>query len=195
MCQIFYKDKDITFTQNYSGNPENIAIFANSPEIQEVLYALSKGNVEIVSSDPEESFRNFSAKFNVVAAAGGVVRNLENDVLMIYRRGVWDLPKGKLERGEETPECAVREVTEECGVEGLVNNGPRCVTYHIYDTYGEWTLKPTYWYDMSCFGENCYPVPQEEEDITVAEWVPEKELPEKLKNSYSTIKYVLLNRK
>ena len=194
MCQIFYKDKDITFTRNYSGNPENIAIFANSPGIGEVVEALSNGNVEIVTSDPEESFGSFCNKFKVVKAAGGVVRNPAAETLMIFRKGVWDLPKGKLEAGERIEECAVREVTEECGIAGLKNEGLRCVTYHIYDTYGEWVVKPTYWYDMSCSGDCNGLVPQQEEDITVAEWVPENELRKKLDNSYSTIRYVLLNQ-
>ena len=57
----------------------------------------------------------FSDHLKIVHACGGVVRNDKNDVLLIKRMGLWDLPKGKLEKGESYEECAKREVVEETG--------------------------------------------------------------------------------
>jgi 8-oxo-dGTP pyrophosphatase MutT (NUDIX family)/phosphohistidine phosphatase SixA len=56
-----------------------------------------------------------------VVAAGALcwrTRNGQLEVLMIHRPRYkdWSWPKGKLDEGETTPECAVREVREEAGV-------------------------------------------------------------------------------
>jgi 8-oxo-dGTP pyrophosphatase MutT (NUDIX family) len=52
----------------------------------------------------------------IIKAGGGIVVNEQNEVLLIYRRGKWDLPKGKLDDGETIEECALREVKEETGL-------------------------------------------------------------------------------
>jgi ADP-ribose pyrophosphatase YjhB (NUDIX family) len=51
----------------------------------------------------------------IVMAAGGLVENEHGEILLIYRKKHWDLPKGKLDAGETLEECAVREVEEETG--------------------------------------------------------------------------------
>ena len=48
--------------------------------------------------------------FNIIKAGGGVVNNNKNQILFIYRLKRWDLPKGKLDKGETIRECAEREV-------------------------------------------------------------------------------------
>ena len=68
----------------------------------------------------------------MVEAAGGLVFNKDGGILMIFRNGKWDLPKGKLEIGESVEECAIREVQEECGVSGLIIENKIKDTYHTY---------------------------------------------------------------
>ena len=55
----------------------------------------------------------------IIKAGGGLVKNEKGEVLFMFRKGKWDLPKGKLDPGETMDACAVREVMEETGVSGL----------------------------------------------------------------------------
>lgn len=130
-----------------------------------------------------------SGKYRVVEAGGGLVRNASGDVLMILRNGVWDLPKGHREAGEDILETALREVAEETGLEGLEAGPFICVTTHTYDAWGFSWMKHTSWFGMSCpsGGET---VPQTEEGITEAKWIPVEELGPCLENTYDTIREV-----
>jgi 8-oxo-dGTP pyrophosphatase MutT (NUDIX family) len=123
-------------------------------------------------------------------AGGGVVTDPAGQVLMIYRRGKWDLPKGKQDEGETIAHCAQREVTEETGLAELLVGDKICETYHVY-TYGiQDLLKITHWFQMKV--SKTLPLyPQKEENITEARWVPEQELTTYLQQSYEAIKEVL----
>jgi ADP-ribose pyrophosphatase YjhB (NUDIX family) len=122
-----------------------------------------------------------------VPAAGGVVWNEYSQVLFIFRKGKWDLPKGKLDKGEHPRRASVREVQEECGLEQVELSGYAGSTYHIYKQGGELCLKKTYWYHMKSVSAEEL-VPQLEEDITDVQWVSVTDIPEKLTNAYSAIK-------
>jgi 8-oxo-dGTP pyrophosphatase MutT (NUDIX family) len=137
----------------------------------------------------EENWNDFCSGFNLIEAAGGLVSNQENKVLMIFRNGKWDLPKGKLELGECIESCAIREVEEECGVSGLEICNKLLDTFHTYDLKGEKILKKTYWYNMSCSFSGDL-IPQTEEGITEVCWVDMDSVKDKLSNSYSNIKDV-----
>lgn len=108
-----------------------------------------------------------------INAAGGVVFKFENDsplVLLIYRNGFWDIPKGKMEKGEDIQQCAVREVSEEVGVDL-----PRIVadlgtTMHSYTEKGREIEKTTYWYSMKLANELSAFTPQLDEGIEKVEW-------------------------
>lgn len=128
----------------------------------------------------------------VIEAGGGIVSDMENNLLMIFRRGKWDLPKGKLELGEDTHTAAIREVEEECGVRDLViTNSEPYKTYHFFQgKKNVWNLKITYWYEMNT--EDAGPLyPQIEEEITEVEWISPENIPDKLNNSYASIKHLL----
>ncbi|MFN5421861.1 MAG: NUDIX domain-containing protein, partial [bacterium] len=43
----------------------------------------------------------------IIEAAGGMVFNQAGELLMMKRRGFWDMPKGKLDAGESIEECAI----------------------------------------------------------------------------------------
>ncbi|GAB4380933.1 MAG: hypothetical protein Kow0075_12480 [Salibacteraceae bacterium] len=138
-----------------------------------------KERVLIKVPNPEEFFQELMKQFRMIEAAGGYVLNSSGMLLMIYRRGYWDLPKGKIDPGESPAECARREVAEECGISPpeIENPHPYC-TYHLYDDGGEKILKKTYWYQMKHVGEADLK-PQHEEDIAEARWV-ELPLPDEI---------------
>ena len=126
----------------------------------------------------------------MIEAAGGLVFNKDGDILMIFRNGKWDLPKGKLEIGESIEECAIREVEEECGIVGLDIIEKLLETYHTYNMDGEEVLKKTYWYKMKT-DYSAKLIPQLEEGITKVSWVDKDQISKKLKNSYGNISDVL----
>src|SRR3954468_8565891 len=112
---------------------------------------------------------------NKIVAGGGIVENDEKKILFQFRRGKWDLPKGKLDEGETIEECAVREVEEETGLRNIELGELVGVTNHHYTQDGESIDKETYWYAMKVFGEQQL-VPQLTEDILELRWVAENEL-------------------
>ncbi len=128
----------------------------------------------------------------VIYAGGGLVLSEGQDVLMIYRNGFWDLPKGKWEKGESIQQCAVREVMEECGLQEEVMIGRRLITtVHHYEQEGVEYEKHTAWYLMLAQGEVPPPLtPQAEEGIEKAEWVTIEQARDLVQTSYSTIQEV-----
>ncbi len=129
--------------------------------------------------------------FYRIEAAGGIVRNREGDYLFIKRLGVWDLPKGKLDNNESARKGALREVTEETGLNDLRISKQLFSTYHIYtDREGTEILKETYWFEM--MNNTPQPlVPQLDEDITEVRWFRKDELEIPLKNTYASLQNLL----
>ncbi len=105
----------------------------------------------------------------LIEAAGGLVQSEKDTYLFIYRHDKWDLPKGKIEKGEEVKVAAVREVEEECGIKVGSLEEKICKTYHAYILKGEVVLKKTHWYKMRCKDQPKLK-PQKEEGITDARW-------------------------
>jgi len=131
----------------------------------------------------------FWKKFSVIQAAGGLVLTSRRETLMIFRRGKWDLPKGKLDPGETIEQCALREVREETGLKDVHANGFLITTYHTYHDSGKFFLKESHWYQMKTTHASL--VPQTEEDITQATWADEKKVDECLKNTFPSIRDVI----
>lgn len=130
---------------------------------------------------------NIKKDYTIVKAAGGLVLN-EGQVLMIYRLKKWDLPKGKLSKGEKPKKAAVREVEEECNVK-VVAGKKICHTWHTYKQNGRRILKKTYWYKMYCT-DSSQMKPQLEENIEEIQWMNETELKEAFYNTYPSIRDV-----
>lgn len=128
-------------------------------------------------------------RFEIVKAGGGLVYNEDGKVLMMFRRGKWDLPKGKLDEGESIEECAVREIEEETGLKELVREKFITTTYHHYSFKGKEILKESYWYEVRTNFKGSL-VPQLEEDITEVKWVAITELDNYLENTYASIREV-----
>lgn len=136
-------------------------------------------------SDCESAIKR---NYKVIKAAGGVVSK-DNKVLMMFRRGVWDLPKGKLDNGESSREGAAREVEEETGVR--VKVGDRiCTTWHTYALNGSRILKRTKWYQMTVINDTNM-APQAEEGIEQLAWLDSRQTQQALTNSFSSIRYVI----
>jgi 8-oxo-dGTP pyrophosphatase MutT (NUDIX family) len=121
-----------------------------------------------------------------IVAAGGIVENEEQKILFQYRRGKWDLPKGKLDEGETIEECAVREVEEETGLRNIELGELVGITHHTYTERGKEIDKETHWYAMKVTGEQTL-VPQLEEDIHELKWVSEIELGAYLSDTFPNI--------
>jgi 8-oxo-dGTP pyrophosphatase MutT (NUDIX family) len=141
-------------------------------------------------NDLEELIKEFTKKFSVVKAAGGLVENKKKNILMIFRRGRWDLPKGKLDKGETLEACAIREVEEETGLRNIKLLGPLTITYHTYHEGTKFILKESHWFRMQVTTEQKL-VPQTNEDIQQIQWVNLKDLEKYLKNSYPMISDII----
>ena len=193
MYTVFFDDKKILVTNTLKKTyKKKYRIFTLKDLSVEAFvkkidgYKSGKFLFYIDSPDP---LKEFEKAFTLIQAGGGVVRNPQGRILFIKRRGKWDLPKGKLEIGEDISECAQREVEEETGVKGLFVLGKRVITYHIYKQDQRWLLKETHWYNMySDSKEDLHP--QKEEDIEVCAWKKPKKLKKLLKNSFSSLQEV-----
>jgi len=198
MYKVFVNEKVICFTNNQ----ENCNQFSNqlvltffleniTSFILEFSEGKNKANVIIAVDDYEEAFNVFKKHFKIIKAAGGIVSNLKREKLFIYRLDKWDLPKGKIEKGEEIKAAAVREIEEECGITDLTITKQLQDTYHIYTFKNELILKQTYWFELTSNFEGEL-IPQLEEDITKVEWLTDAEINGKvLKNTYASIKELL----
>ena len=131
---------------------------------------------------------DFQSAFLPVTAAGGVVFR-DNKALVIFRREHWDLPKGKVDKGENAEQAAVREVQEETGLQELELGPPLKDTWHIYTFKEKRILKTTHWFIMHTNQEELHL--QHEEDIEDAEWVDPVSFLEKPGPVYGNIKDVL----
>lgn len=129
-------------------------------------------------------------KFELIKAGGGLVLNEKKEVLMMFRRGYWDLPKGKMDDGESIETCAVREVQEETGLKTLARIKPLTLTYHTYEQGTHHILKESHWFLMEAQSTETI-IPQTEEDITEIKWVPQNDLPQYESTAYPSIVDVL----
>lgn len=146
----------------------------------------SLARIYIPTHHTEKMYRRLCAEFREVSAAGGLVSNRRGDFLLISRNGLWDLPKGHQEAGEDIAVTAMREVEEETGVSDLELGDLICITDHCYLRGGIWHLKHTWWYHM-LYTNPVDLTPQREEDISKAAWVAKSSLPPFLKNTYPSI--------
>ena len=195
MYKVFIKDKRIVFTNNqqYVDNVESelrLRFFSSdlTTILLDLLHRVKRlQEIVIVVDDVENAFNQFKSSFTLIEAAGGVVKNNQHKTLFIYRLDNWDLPKGKIEKGEQIEEAAIREVEEECAVTGLKIAKPLSDSYHIYHLNDNPILKKTYWFEMQTDFDGKL-IPQTEEGIEKVEWFTDEQIKEiALKNTYSSI--------
>jgi len=148
-------------------------------------------DLTVISREPHTLFHRFRSNLISLEAAGGLVENPEKEILMIFRLGKWDLPKGKPDNGETPEVTAVREVQEECGIGGLSVLSELPQTMHVYmDERGRWMLKTTTWFHMLAAGGQ-EPVPQVKEQIEKAIWCSREEVKSLLDYSYRSVAFLL----
>ena len=201
MYKVFINDKPVIFS---SGNeigeilpgtkivkvesPENMlesfTIFMNTGDYNTLIFTGKGNSLELID--------DFISYFRYLEAAGGIVRNRDNERLFIFRFGKWDLPKGKIEINETPEVAALREVTEETGIEGqrIISELPS--TFHIYEHKGRMVFKKTFWFEMEYDGMET-PVPQTEESISETRWFCQEEIDTVLGNTYASLTGLIEN--
>lgn len=175
-------------------HPDAVFVDEISPRaIKSMLHEIKKDAFHagvLWHPDLEKLKETFFKNFKVIEAAGGIVQNEKKEILFIQRLGKWDLPKGKIEKGEKEEQCALREVTEETGVTKLQLKKKVGETYHVYDEFGKHFLKISHWYHMTCPAKQVLK-PQAEEHITQIKWVKTRDIKEPVKDTYPSVKDIL----
>ncbi len=199
--QIYFNNKFIELSSNDIQNSQNQAIKKSyllndnklnfNKIIDEFLFDPSNDNIKIVSSDLNSLLELFKFKFYYIEAAGGFIEK-DNEFLFIHRQGIWDLPKGKLEKGETIKNAAIRECEEECGIKQLTITKQLSSTFHLYKYKKGFALKQSYWFYMkSDYSKKL--TPQLEEDIDEVKWFSKHEIETIIiKHTYYTIRDVII---
>jgi 8-oxo-dGTP pyrophosphatase MutT (NUDIX family) len=192
--QVFIKQHQLSLVEKAEKYEQfETTMFITSPQAEEFkimvegMFTITDPlKLQFVVANPSESWQEFKASFLLIQAAGGRVVNTKGEMLWIKRLGKWDLPKGKIEKGETVELAAVREVEEECGISHLQIKATLPSTYHMYKLEGQTILKETFWFEMET-SDQADLIPQEEEAIEAAVWVDQNDLSEKLANTYPSI--------
>lgn len=191
---VFLCDEITPAINEYRQHPDSIYIDElSTAAINSLLHEINKPEFHagiIYDKDFLKLKAAFFKHFMLIKAAGGLVKNHKGEILMIFRRGKWDLPKGKLDAGETIEECALREVEEETGLKNVELGKLLKITFHTYVQFGKHILKETHWFSMIAKGnENL--IPQTEEDITETKWVKKTDLKNYLSNTFPAIAEIL----
>jgi 8-oxo-dGTP pyrophosphatase MutT (NUDIX family) len=191
---LFLCDETNPEIDRYARHDDAVFIdeFSN-PSVNSIIHEMRLEKVHagiFVHKDLEALRKALWKKFILIRAAGGLVENEHGELLFMLRRGKWDLPKGKLDQGENMEQCAVREVAEETGLKNIRLKKNLLVTYHTYNESGKHFLKETHWYQMDAFGNEAL-VPQLEEQITELKWAGVKGLSAYTGNTFPSIIDVL----
>lgn len=194
MYKVFFKEKVIYLTDKSEPASLNFHHVNSINDITESIsfldYDKKLTELYLYNNDLEKLKTMFESRFTIIEAAGGLIKNQNEDFLFIFRRGKWDLPKGKIDDGENPMQAAIREVEEETGLKNIEIIKELKQTYHTYTLYNKDILKKTYWFEMNFTG-NETPVPQREEDISIAKWFKKEEFGKITQNTYLSILDVL----
>jgi 8-oxo-dGTP pyrophosphatase MutT (NUDIX family) len=179
--KIYFNDKPLFLTDSitpelepYKHHDDSVYMDEfSSPAINSMIHEMKIARVHsgiFLHNDLEALKNAFMKKFTLIQTGGGLIVNDHGEYLLIYRRGKWDLPKGKLDEGETIEQCTLREINEETGLINLSIGKHLITTYHTYDESGKHILKENWWYLVNARGEQVIQ-PQTEEDITEVRWV------------------------
>ncbi|MCG1035605.1 NUDIX hydrolase [Polaribacter sargassicola] len=190
MYKVFVNEKPIIITSSRKDAIFSVFLFKEI-HFDEIINKLENTDIKgiiLYSNNLESDWKSFLTHLKMIPAAGGLVLNSKKDILFIYRNGVWDLPKGWIEKNESIENAAIREVEEECGITNIKIIKPLITTYHIYFHKGA-KLKKTHWFLMTS-DFNGVLKPQTEEGITQASFKNSFETEKALQNTYQNIKLV-----
>jgi|SRR5690348_6149384 8-oxo-dGTP pyrophosphatase MutT (NUDIX family) len=200
---IYFEEKPVYLCDEITREIEDIrhhpdAVFIDefsAAAVNSLLHEINKKEFHagiIFHEDFNTLKKKFFKHFKLVKSGGGLVKNKAGDILLIFRRGKWDLPKGKQDDGETLMECALREVREETGLQKITAGKEINTTYHTYTEFGKHILKESHWFLMKATGNESLQ-PQTEEDITEIVWAKKDELKKYTSNTFPTILSVLKN--
>ncbi len=190
MYKVFVNDCPIVLTDAENISTKFDIRSFESIDILHIVEAIFQNRIKgicLYCNKLNHDFSDFKSKFVIQKAAGGKVINSKKETLFIYRFDKWDLPKGKLEKGESLTACAIREVEEECGITDLHIEKELETTFHIFKRKGKIILKITHWFLMhsNYSGELR---PQTEEGIEQVLFKNKSETSKALQNTYENIK-------
>ncbi len=182
MYKVFINNREIRFINQQCEYPEtrlqnykDLDKSLLNQLINELFHSEGSEPIEIQAKNPLIAFSDFINRFTVVEASGGLVKNEKNEYLFIYRREMWDLPKGHIDAGETPEVTALREIEEETGVVNLSITEKLPETYHMYQYKNKWLVKRNYWFRCNTnSGQKLNP--QMEEDIDKVEWLNKDEV-------------------
>ncbi|KMQ68680.1 NUDIX hydrolase [Chryseobacterium sp. FH2] len=194
MYKVFVNEKKLLLSKQ-SENLEKTLGYENVTTLEialDLLENTSVSELNVYGENIDEIWTEFQHLFRIIEAAGGIVSNGIGEVLFIKRLGKWDLPKGKMEKGESREESAIREIEEETGLKEVELVKFINTTYHIYvERNGEKILKCTHWFEMNFNGEDTSK-PQIEEGITEVAWKNDTQIDrEVFPNTFKNIKLIL----
>jgi len=197
MYKVFVNDKPIILSDLAVSTSEyEIYLFKNTG-FEEIIHKLQNTKVPgiyIYYNDLDTLWDKFKDFFEIVKAAGGVVENDKGELLFIRRNERWDFPKGRMELGEVNRETALREVAEECDISETEIIDDLAITYHVYQDFGKFKLKKTYWYWMKS-NDLGVPCPQKEEGITEAVFIAADKWEQMYPDMYANIKELVIKFK
>jgi len=190
MYKVFVKDVPIILSTEKFIGKQYTSIPLKLARFKKIIKKINNGEllyVNLYHKNEEKLERFLRKKLPVVEAAGGLVYNNKREILFIYRKKKWDLPKGGIEKNESHQEAAVREVEEETGVKDLQVKRYINKTFHVFKRGGKFKLKVTYWFEMFTTYDGPF-VPQEKEGIEKVRWKNFEKSQKALRESYENIK-------
>ncbi|WP_203296705.1 NUDIX hydrolase [Luteirhabdus pelagi] len=190
MYKVFVKDIPIILSTKKNIGAQYTSIPLKLARFKKLIKKINKGKllyVNLYHRNEEKLEKFLRKKLPVVEAAGGMVYNSKKEILFIYRKKRWDLPKGRIEKKESHEEAAIREVEEETGIKGLEIRKFLTTTYHVFKRGGKYKLKITYWYEMYSDFDGEF-TPEKSEDITKVKWKNFEKSQKALRKSYENIK-------
>lgn len=180
---------NLTSDKKFLDGPKTYLL--SSISIKEIFKKI-KQQEEIFLYHPNKKklLKEFKKKLKIIKAAGGIVKNKNNDLLFIFRKGKWDLPKGKTEENEKNENAAIREVIEETGIKKVKIVEFFTTTYHIIKSESQYFLKETHWYLMKSKYDGKLK-PQKSEGIRSVKWKNRKEAKDLVGKTFRNIAIIL----
>ncbi len=193
---VYFGDKKIFFLPNDEGFkhlPDDYSLLSLSKTKADIFvdflaFLNRNDSVQLVFMNRavKKNFALFAESFSIIEASGGLIQNDSGRYLFIFRNGKWDLPKGKIDRGETARKAAIRECEEECGISRLKIIQPLPATYHIYELKKQFILKKTHWFEMRSDFQGQL-IPQTEEGITETIWAKPSDYRRICRNTYPSV--------
>ncbi len=191
MYKVFTNRLPIVLTSKVKYLSNENTFLLSSIEIDEILKKLRKHKkIYLFFPKKKDLIKEFKSKIKTIYASGGIVKNKKSEVLFIFRRGKWDLPKGKADKGESKKQTALREVGEETGVKELVISKFFRTSFHIVRSNKKYYLKETTWYLMNSNYEGDL-IPQIDEGIKSVKWKNLKQVKKIKERTFKNISIIL----